>query len=318
MRLFVVLVLCLLTNSAEGFLGIGRFFSAGKKSMKRVANVVEEESRAYRRILEQDVVPEVISTLRNVTDSATEIVKIADKLEQRIEASLEKLDDLIVKTGYRIDNLSDLIIIFCTCFLFVVIGLLCDKMQVTLYYFAFQFMRVVCVVTVMMLMVRLICELVLRVHLSTAATIKYGLIAPTLSVLVWAGFYLVYQTRFVLGYCLWGPRLILYCTIDGPCRWTYGAYKYGPESNSKKGFLLSIFLPWLTPLVCFAVFHLLAGNVGDDDESEVAAMKAGFLLSYIFFVTCANHLRMFYLRPEPQQHLRNIHTQNGAVMKGTS
>ncbi|XP_033760925.1 uncharacterized protein LOC117342777 [Pecten maximus] len=311
MRLLSVIVVCLLTNSVEGFLGIGRFFGSARRSAEKVANVIEQELSEYRRILQQDVVPEARETLEVVRTSVTEIVKIAGSLEKRIEETLQNVD-LIERTRYRMDNLADVIIIASMVFLYVVIGLICDNIHSIILYVSFQFIRVVCVIIAIMLSLRLMHELVLREHMSTASA-TYCTVGAVLLVFVCVGLHLVYQVLPPLGFAvrfiLLGLSFMIYCTIDGPCRWTYGAYQYGCESKSKTGLVLSISLPWLTPLAWMGVFHLLAGDVGDEC-SEQTAFLHGLLVAYVVFQACANYLRIFHLRPEPQLHARNIYNQN--------
>ncbi|XP_060066840.1 uncharacterized protein LOC132547102 [Ylistrum balloti] len=312
MRLVGLLVFCLVTDNVEGFFGLGRFVNSGRKSMKRLVGMVDQEAKAYRRIFEQDVIPELKQTMTQVRTSINDVVVIADRIEHRLEETLQKVDELIGQIGFKINKMADLIIILFMAFLFVVIGSLCDNKQFILLYYSFQFIRGVCVITAMTLLVRLDFELVLRVDMNTASTIRYCLISPVVFVLVCAGLSIAYkalrQGGFAVGFILQGPRLIIYCTVDGPWRWTYGAYKYGQESKSKTGLLLSIFLPWLSLLICFGVFCLFAGDI-DDEKSEQNAMLLGIITAYVFFLTFANHLRMFHLRPEPQTHMRNIQNQ---------
>ncbi|XP_053389750.1 uncharacterized protein LOC128552727 [Mercenaria mercenaria] len=307
MRLLVLTVLLVLPGQTHGGLfGIRGLFRSGRKSIEILTGVVQQQISAIRGILETKVIPDVQESLKVVRESAYEFVNITKRMEQRIEESLDKLDDL-AKT---VNHVLDIVIVISCIALFAV----CSKLNSSsrdehLKYGYLTILMMISLITAIGVILRVFCVSVLQIDMSPSATIVCVIFLTT-TVVAWEVLRLVYYLLCSVGVVVYffilGPRLILYITVDGPIRWVWRAYKYADEMKSKKAFYFAVALHWTMLLISLMVYYLFMYI----DESNDQAAFASVLASYIFFYAVAVYLYKYHQRPEPQERLRALYGGN--------
>lgn len=318
MRIYTVFILLVLFGQAHGLFGIGSFFRSARTSVERISGVVEEQGRALRAVVEQKIVPDFQQTMKELRLSAAEIVNMTKRLEERLEQSLDRLDEIVKSIGQNVNHVVDIVIVLACIAVFCVCSHINSSSRDEHVKYEFlTLLMFISLITATGVILRVFYVSVLKLELlTTAATLKYCVIYPVGIVVLWKILRLVYYALCQLGtvvyFFILGPRLILFITIDGPMLWVWRAYKYAPEMKSRKAMFVTVSLPWLMTVVILLVYNLIVTLDSDKDQfAFVTSMLAG----YLYFYCSSIYVYLYLQRPPPQERLRALYGGNTAMNK---